>query len=185
MCVGLTSAPINFSCTQSSKWTATWSAGWTQPFGHPEQGKESMFWFWTPPERAGDVHNVLPQSRKNLSQHLLRAEFFTETKSLSFMWRSCSWKTNEDEKGDPPKSRMNMEKQISREGGYRDLAVLLHYACCSCLKLGFQASVPKSPSVHGMPVVSLPQLSFPPHLDCQFSREQLQGTVGQSAGTHF
>lgn len=125
------------------------------------------------------------QSRKNLSQHLLGAEFLSETKLLSFMWRSCPWKTNEDEKGDPPKSRMNKEKQTCREDGWRDLAVLLCYICCSCPRLGFQASVPKSPSVHYMPVISLPQLSFPPHLGCQFSREQLQGTVGQSAGTHF
>lgn len=78
-----------------------------------------------------------------------------------------------------------MEKQISREGGCRDLAVLLRYVCGSRLRFGLQANVPKSLSVHYMSVVSLPQLSFSPHLDCQFSREQLQGTVGQDAGTHF
>lgn len=125
------------------------------------------------------------QSRKNSSQHLLRAEFLTETKLLSFMGRICPWKRNEDGKGDPPKSRMNMKNQISRESGCKDLAVLLCYICCSCPRLEFQANVPKNPSVHYMPAISLPQLSFPPHLDCQFSREQLQGTVGQSAENSF
>lgn len=147
--------------------------------------EKSGYWFWTPPESAEDAHNVLPQGRKNSSRHLLSAELFTETKLLGFMLRSCPWKINEDEQGDPLKSGRTMEKQISREGGCRDLAVLLCYICCSWPRLGFQATVPKSPSVHYVSVISLPQLSFSPHLDCQFSREQLQGTAGQSAGTHF